>query len=158
NQLASYSSQGPATGSHAIKPDLVATGGMDVDLYLRSDWPNESLPVAPGMYLAVQKFDPAGTLFSPSGYAASDGTSFAAPVAGGAAALVKQARPSMTPAEIRSALINSAAQDVTTDDFGNAVDTQWIGAGRLDAAAALTATVTSVPANISFGALKPGGS
>ena len=87
--------------------------------------------------MATQKFDLAGNLFSPSGYVAGDGTSFAAPLVGGAAALVKQARPTMTPAEIRSALINSTAQDVTTDDFGAPVDTQWIGAGRLDAAAAL---------------------
>src|SRR5262249_1761222 len=89
NMLASYSSQGPAAGSYAIKPDLVATGGLDVDLGLRPEWPSSSLAVAPGMYLATQRFDPQGALFSPNGYAAADGTSFAAPLVGGAAALVK---------------------------------------------------------------------
>ncbi len=50
NQLASYSSFGP-TPDGAIKPDLVATGGLDGDLAFN-----------PGMYLAVQNFDPAGDL------------------------------------------------------------------------------------------------
>ena len=155
NQLASYSSMGPAAGKDAaIKPDLVATGGLDVDLFSRPEWPNQNLPVAPGMYLATQRFDPQGDLYSENGYAAADGTSFAAPLVGGSAALVKQAHPNYSPDEIRSALVNSAAQDVTVDDFGTAVDVEWIGAGRLDAGSAAGATVTAFPTNLSFGPLK----
>jgi len=144
NQLASYSSFGP-TPDGAIKPDLVATGGLD-----------GSISPSPGLYLAAQSFDPNGILYSVNGYVAADGTSFAAPIVAGAAALVKQAHPNYTAGQIKSALVNSAAQDTTTDDQGNTVDVEWLGAGRLDAGAAALATVTAEPASVSFGYLKAG--
>ena len=154
NQLASYSSLGPATGTYAIKPDLVATGGLDGFLY--PDPNDQYLPMALGMYLAAESYDPLGDVFSPNRYVAADGTSFAAPLVAGAAALVKQNHPKYTAAEIRSALVNTAAQDVTVDDFGDAVDVKWVGAGRLDANAAVNALVTAVPSTVSFGLLKSG--
>ena len=140
NQLASYSSFGPNAGDGAIKPEIVATGGLDV--FLMPD-PNDSyLYPYSGMYMAAQKYDPLGLLYSDNGYAAADGTSFATPLVSGAAALVKQAHPNYTVAQIKSALVNTAAQDVTTDDFGNAVNVEWLGAGRLDAGLAANANVT----------------
>jgi uncharacterized protein (TIGR03437 family) len=150
NQLASYSSFGP-TPDGAIKPDLVATGGLDGSALFSS---GVAFPSS-GLYLAAQSFDPNGELYSVNGYAAADGTSFAAPIAAGAAALVKQAHPNYTPAEIKSALVNAAAQDTTTDTgvTGNiqTVNAQWLGAGRLDAGAAVNASVLVQPATISFG-------
>ena len=74
----------------------------------------------------------------------------------GAAALVKQKHPAFSAAQVKSALVNTATQDVTTDDFGTAVDAQWLGAGKLDANAAVTDNVTVTPASLSFGALKSG--
>jgi subtilisin family serine protease len=60
---------------------------------------------------------------SNDGWAAFSGTSAAAPQLAGAAALVKQACPRLTPAEVRSVLM-STARDVTTGtnhpNFGNA--------------------------------------
>jgi uncharacterized protein (TIGR03437 family) len=158
NQFASYSSVGPSLGNYAIKPDLVATGGFDPSGYVMPDPADPNLPVPRGMYVAAQSLDFLGELYSPNGYSAADGTSFSAPLVGGAAALVKQAHPGYTAAQIRSALLNSAAQDVTTDDFASPVDTEWIGAGRLDAGAAVAATVTVEPASLSFGVMKSGGS
>lgn len=140
-QWASYSSVGP-TPDGMLKPDLVAAGGLDPTGYLGS-----------GMYLPVQTYDPNGELFSSNGYAAADGTSFATPIVAGAAALVKQAHPAYTPAQIKSALMNGAAQTVTTDDFGDAVDAQEIGAGMLDAGAAAAAGVVASPSSLSFGFL-----
>ena len=81
-------------------------------------------------------------MYSDNGYAAADGTSFASPIVAGAAALVKQAHPKYTVAQIKSALVNTAAQDVTTDNFGTTVDVEWLGAGRLDAGLAANANVT----------------
>jgi uncharacterized protein (TIGR03437 family) len=158
NQFASYSSVGPSLGNYAIKPDLVATGGFDPSGYLMPDPNDPNLPAPHGIYLAAQKFDFLGELYAPNGYTAGDGTSFSAPLVAGAAALVKQAHPGYTAAQIRSALVNSAAQDVTTDDFAYPVDTEWIGAGRLDAGAAVGASVTVEPSSLSFGALKSGAS
>jgi len=154
NELASYSSLGPSTGTYAIKPDLVATGGLDISLY--ADPGDQYLPTALGIYLAAESYDPLGTTFSPNRYVAAEGTSFAAPLVAGAAALVKYNHPNYTAAQIRSALVNTAAQDVTVDDFGDAVDVKWTGAGRLDAGAAVNALVTAEPSTISFGALKSG--
>ena len=159
NQLASYSSFGPAPDG-SLKPDLVATGGLD-----------GSIAPAAGMYLAAQNYDPTlgadGTnLYSVTRYAAADGTSFSTPLVAGAAALVKQAHPNYSSTQIKSALVNSAAQTVTTDDghidasgtpqSPQPVTVQGIGAGLLDAGAALNATLTVEPATISFGYLKPG--
>src|ERR1035438_9791304 len=140
NQLASYSSFGPNTGDGAITPEIVPTGGLDV--FLSPD-PNDTYvyPFA-GMYMAMEKYDPLGELYSDNGYGAADGTSFASPIVAGAAALVKQAHPNYTVAQIKSALVNNAAQDVTTDDFGDTVDVEWLGAGRLDAGLAANASVT----------------
>ena len=158
NNVAEYSSLGP-TPDGAIKPDLVATGGFDTDSYdFGPDYNDPDLPVPGALYVAVQNFDPNGDLFSTTGYAAiGAGTSFSTPMTAGAAALVKQAHPKYTPAQIKSALVNAAAQNTTTDEFGDAVDVQWIGAGRLDAGAAVNASVTAEPSTISFGYVKSGG-
>jgi len=133
NQLASFSSQGPVTGTSALKPDLVAVGT--------------------NMYMAAESYDPLGALYGSNGYTAASGTSFATPMVTGAAAMVKQAHPNWSAAQVKSALVNSATQDVTLDDSGDTVTAQSIGAGKLDAGAAIAATVTANPATISFGAL-----
>ncbi|HEV2688880.1 MAG TPA: S8 family serine peptidase, partial [Bryobacteraceae bacterium] len=137
NALAFFSSLGPVTGTNAIKPDLVAVGGSDMFF---SD-----------VYLPAQSYDVQGILYSANGYAAASGTSFSTPLVAGAAALVKQAHPNFTALQIRSALIDTASQDVTSDEQGNAAGVQSLGAGKLDVNAAVQATVTTNPATISFG-------
>lgn len=131
NLLAGFSSIGPSVGNAAIKPDLVAVG-TDV-------------------YMAGESYDPLGPLYSSDSYVAADGTSFSTPIVSGAAALVKQNHPNFTPAQVKSALVNTATQDVTTDDQGNPVDVRWLGGGKLDAGAAARTTVTSNPVSVSFG-------
>ena len=113
---------------------MVAPGGFDA--YTSSD-----VRAASGFYTAGQSYDPNGNLYSSNGYVAVDGTSFAAPLVAGAAALVKQAHPTWTADQIRSALVNNSAQDVTSDVFSYSVDPEWMGAGRLDASAAVAAKV-----------------
>ena len=154
NQLISFSSLGP-TPDGKIKPDIVATGGYDGSL--GSPDPTEWYLPPNGMYLAAQNYDQNGELYSQSRYVGADGTSFSAPLVAGAAALVKQAHPTWTAAQIKSALLNNSAQDVVIEDyFGLPVDVESIGAGRLDANAAVSATVTAVPSTLSFGFLKSG--
>lgn len=152
NQLASFSSIGP-TPDGALKPDLVATGGFDV---YQSD-PNSYLPAPGGLYLATQHYDPNGGEFSVNGYTASQGTSFATPMVAGAAALVKQAHPTYTAAQVKSALVNSASVSATPTDTNDlAVDESAIGGGLLNVGNALSAAVTAEPSVVSFGYLKAG--
>ena len=158
NMLANYSSRGPAPDG-IIKPDLVAVSGLETDSSNFGPDPNDSdLPVPGGIYTAAQRFDPNGGLFSANGYSGiGGGTSFSTPMVAGAAALVKQSHPGWTATQIKSALVNSAAQDTATDTFGDPVDVESIGAGRLDAGAAVKATVSAEPATVSFGFPKAGG-
>lgn len=166
NQMLGFSSPGPDAGDLTIKPDIVAVGGADPN-YQPSFPDGTTIPGQSGLYMAVQSFDPnvpadEAPLFSPTGYSALDGTSFSAPMVAGAAALVKQSHPNMTAAQIKAVLMNSAAQDTTTDEYGFSVDAVSEGAGRLDAGAAASATVVasvvtadgSNPVSLSFGALK----
>ena len=140
-EIASFSSRGPALGSDpgdatrpmpTIKPDLVAPGA--------------------DLYTASQSLDPNGWYWDPSGYTYAEGSSFAAGVVAGAAALVKQQNPGFGPSQIKSALVNSAAQEVS--EMGNPAGVISAGAGKLNAAAALAPAATLEPATISFGALQ----
>ena len=137
NELVYYSSMGPATGTNGIKPDLVtvAGGGQNGDL----------------IYMGTQTWDPLGELYSATGYIAAAGTSFATPLAAGAAALVKQAHPEYSAAQVKSALVNTAAQDVLNDDSGDPVKVTQTGGGRLLANLGIQTNVTIAPASVSFG-------
>ena len=155
NLLVGFSSPGPNTGDFAVKPDIVATAGGDPGNPFNFPDPNDFYFFnQSGMYLAVESYDPGGDLYSPTRYGAFDGTSFSSPLVAGAAALVWQMHPTYTAAQVRSALVNSAAQDTTSDDSGYAVDAIQTGAGRLDAGAAVAATVVASPVSLSFGNLK----
>jgi minor extracellular serine protease Vpr len=126
------SSRGPAIGDFHIKPELVAPGTS--------------------IYTATQRYDPNGDLYDPSGYAIADGTSFAAPIVAGAIAMVKQKNPGFTVAQLKSAVVNTASTGI--QDEGPARVTA-VGAGKLDAEAAVKTNVTCDPATVSFGVVTP---
>ncbi len=132
NQMASFSSRGPTLNSGGLKPD-VAAPGTDI-------------------YLGAQTYDPNGSLFASFGYTVAQGTSFAAPLVAGIAALVKQANPALSSAQIRSAIVNTATGDVSESN-GTAASLLSAGAGRANAANALAVNLTAVPASVSFGSL-----
>lgn len=132
NQMASFSSRGPTLGSGGLKPDVAAPG---TDLYI-----------------AAQTYDPNGALFAASGYTVAQGTSFAAPLVAGIAALVKQANPALNPAQIKSAIMNTVIGDVSEAN-GAAASLLAAGAGRANAANAVAANLTAVPASVSFGSI-----
>ena len=115
----------------AIKPDVLAVGD--------------------NLYPATQKTNPFGALFDAGGYLVNaPGTSFASPIVAGAVALLKGARPGLTAAQYRSLIVNNAAN--LTGASGSALPIQWTGAGLLDAAAALRASVAVSPVSLSLGA------
>jgi len=139
NTVAAFSSRGPAIGlfanpsdvARAIKPELVAPGDS--------------------LYTATQKFDPNGDVYSATGYAAVSGTSYAVPIVAGAVALVKQKYSSikMTPAQLKSAVVNTATQDVT--DGGATARVNAVGAGKLSIGDAVNVAATLEPATVAFG-------
>jgi subtilisin family serine protease len=71
------------------------------------------------------------------------GTSMATPHVAGIAALVKQARPSWTPEQLKADVMNTAVHDVTngTNGTGDVYGPNRVGSGRVDAALATTNTV-----------------
>jgi type VII secretion-associated serine protease mycosin len=77
----------------------------------------------------------------PGGYWRVQGTSFAAPLVAGTAALIRAAWPSLDAANVINRMIRTA------DDLGPAGRDSQYGYGEVDAAAALTATVAPVTAN-----------
>ena len=146
NIVADFSSRGPSI-DYAIKPELVAVGQ--------------------GIYTATESFDPTGDLYDPTGYTTVDGTSFAAAMVAGAAALVKQKNPGFSAAQIKSALVHTASISTNAiSDFssGEPLITP-VGAGKLNAAAALAPGATvdvsnslwpnAHPGTLSFGWVGP---
>ncbi len=129
DRMSEFSSVGPDLANQ-LKPDLTAPGTS--------------------IYSAVQVNDFLGDMYDPSQYFVADGTSFSSPLTAGAAALVRQLRPTWTPAQAKSALVNSAA-DVVRQGAQQA-PLLAAGNGRLDVAAAMRATAVFEPTTLSFGA------
>jgi len=132
NQVAPFSSHGPVLGTGALKPDVAAVG---VDLYL-----------------AGQSYDPNGELYAPTGYLVSQGTSFSTPQVAGVAALVLQQFPNLSPVEVKSAVVNTAAQSLTEN--GKTASALAVGAGLVNAGLAVSNTLLVNPTGASFGVLK----
>ncbi len=142
-ELADFSSIGP-TIDLQIKPDLTSIGT--------------------GSYAAVQddsalgdgRFgdDEADTspFYDPSGFAFGQGTSFSAPRAAGSAALVEQKHPDWSPAEIKAALMETAARPGVAGDpiaIGN-LSVQQRGSGDIDLSAAAQVDSIVLPASYSY--------
>ncbi|MGH3879111.1 MAG: S8 family peptidase [Actinophytocola sp.] len=123
DNLADFSSRGPRLGDGGIKPDITAPG---VDIV--------AAKAANG-----QIGDPAA-----DGYVALSGTSMATPHVAGAAALIAQQHPEWTGAQLKAALTASATPTAGLTAFEQ-------GAGRVDVARTLGASVVSEPTSVSLG-------
>ena len=77
-----------------------------------------------------------------SGYVAYDGTSMATPCVSGVLALLLEASPSLTPAELDSII------ELTAANAGNTVKNNITGSGRIDALAAVNAVFHHGPTNL----------
>lgn len=130
--LAFFASRGPVVATGALKPDLVAT--------------------ATDFLAPAQDYDPYGFLFDFSRYTTTQGTSFSAPLVSGSAALVKQANSGLTPLQIKSALVNTAALSSVISSDGNLpASVSEAGAGLLQTQNAVVSTIQAVPSSVSFG-------
>lgn len=114
--LAAFSSRGPAGTFNILKPDITAPG-VDV------------LAVTAGTALTGSE-NLVGLL---------SGTSMASPHQAGAAALVRQARPTWTPPEIKSALAMTANQTVYLEDQVTLANPFARGSGRVQVDRAINA-------------------
>jgi Subtilase family len=122
-----------------------SSGGVAFDGRVKPD------VVAPGVGIATA--DPG---LNPDGtprFATATGSSVAAAVAAGSAALVTRARPGLTSGELRSLLVGSARQ-LTAGETPDPVTLQ--GAGAIDPAAAAAAEVAVAPVGLAFGRVDGG--
>jgi subtilisin family serine protease len=113
--VANYSGRGPVAGV-GVKPEIVAPGD--------------------GLYCADSSLRAGST-----GYRSLAGTSLAAPIVAGAAAVLKAVRPGLTPAGYKSLLVATAAKAVQAPEEG-------AGNGQLDLGAALASTIAPSAVNV----------
>lgn len=111
--MASFSSRGPNSSISTLTPAVTAPG---VDIYAA---------------YSDQQYGHDVTGNAPSDFAYLSGTSMSGPHVAGAAALIKQEKPSWTPDNIRSALMMTAVTDVKKEDGVTPADWFDMGAGRI---------------------------
>ncbi|HZM69689.1 MAG TPA: S8 family serine peptidase [Candidatus Cryosericum sp.] len=144
--LAPYSAKGPTLIDSILKPDLVAPGSSIVSLRAVGsliDTTHPELVMKTGDYSAAQPRDAVGA------YLTLSGTSLAAPLVSGAAALMLQQEPLLTPADVKARLMLTASKD----DY-LPFET---GAGYLDVQAALASTDHTLSALSPRALAGPGG-
>src|SRR3989441_2976092 len=167
--IASYSSKGPTAFDYVVKPDIVAPGnqvistlapnapllGSPTDVYLSEYSNSTTTSTSSGGNTKNNKKNSTSSLsttvatntISPS-YMRLSGTSMATPVVSGAAALLLQQNPNLTPDQVKARLIKTASKafpatstvtDPTTGiTYTDYYDIFTVGAGYLDIAAALS--------------------
>ncbi|HWD41628.1 MAG TPA: S8 family peptidase [Fimbriimonas sp.] len=138
DQIASYSSRGPTVSDCILKPDIIAPGNNVISC----EDPNHSyLTTTYGTEVMIKNscYQMLGMGYSKA-YFCLSGTSMATPVVSGAAALMLQVNPSLTPDTVKARLMISA--DKWTDPIGIG-DPCTYGAGYLNIPAAIANKVTA---------------
>lgn len=132
--MAGFSSQGPTDVDFRVKPDVVAPG------------------------VNVLSAVPASFCSAPPCFAFLSGTSMAEPHLAGSAAVIRGQKPDWTPAQVRSAVVNTAVTGVLKNSLtaGPENDSNVVGAGLENLLAAVGATVALDPVSVSFGGVPAG--
>jgi len=109
NEMATFSARGPAPVADILKPDVTA----------------------PGVNI-LAGFSP-DSAYSKGGenFAYLSGTSMSTPHVAGVAALIRQAHPDWSPAVIKSALMTTSRQDITSSGGGGTASPFDFGAGHI---------------------------
>jgi len=124
---------GAIGGPNSTSPDVLEGYSSKGSIF--GSWEIKPEIVAPGRVTSTKVG---------GGYAANTGTSFAAPMVAGAAALLRQAHPDWGPREIKSAIVGSAREL----SMGTAMTT---GGGALAVQQAADQTLLVWPPTVSFG-------
>ncbi len=132
DRLASFSSRGPSI-RQMMTPDLVA----------------------PGVNIFSSGYGAGSEATSYAGFGQVSGTSMSAPHVTGSAAVLKQLHPNWTPAQIKSALMNTANINVADYD-GSEAGVLDYGAGRIDLGHAGDPGLTFDNPSVSFGKIYAG--
>jgi subtilisin family serine protease len=128
--ITSFSSAGPTPFHHFLKPDISAPGGQILSATLRST--------------------------DASRFAVFDGTSMATPHVAGSAALLLQLHPSWTPADVKSALMSTAAPAWGDTARTHEAAVPLEGAGLVALPSANDPLLFTDPASLSFTDVVPG--
>jgi serine protease AprX len=150
--IASYSSKGPTLLDHIVKPDIVAPGNQIISLEAAN---STILSSSSGNRIPYSYYqNPFNNAYSTDYYKLS-GTSMAAPMVSGAAALMLNKTPSLTPDTVKARLMKTATKSfpvsstaidpVTGLPYTSQYDIFTIGAGYIDVWGALNSN-DSVPA------------
>ncbi len=123
-------------GAPATIPGVLAVGGLDRDGTASVDSSSQGISIG----VSAPAEDLAGGLPG-GGYAQWSGTSGAAPIVAGVAALIRSKYPDMSAAQVVNRIISTAKP------AGDGVPNALYGYGILDAAAAVSADVPLVEAN-----------
>jgi serine protease AprX len=132
--IASYSSRGPSAIDFVLKPDIVAPGNEIESLAA----PGSTLAVQyPGNFVNPAEYNGKG----PLAYFRLSGTSMATPIVAGAAAMLLQFNPQLSPDTIKARLMLSATKWTNS---ANHLDACTYGAGYLNIPAALSCPVVAL--------------
>jgi serine protease AprX len=136
--IASYSSKGPTSFDHLVKPDLVAPGNGLVSLLAVGSTLDKN-------YKQLEVVPSSGT----PKYFRLSGTSMATPLVSGTVAMMLQQNSSLTPDQVKARLMKTAWKGFaqygqSSDSLGNIYSNQYdiftYGAGYLDVDATLNNT------------------
>src|SRR5579864_8993554 len=154
DSVASYSSKGPTAFDHIVKPDLVAPGNNVVSLMA----PNSTIATMfPSAFVQNSYYEVNAAPGTSTDYIRLSGTSMPPPVVSGAAALMLQKQPGLTPDQVKARLMKTATKifplysssfdEINHLSFNMQSDIFTVGAGYLDINAALNSTdLVSLPA------------
>jgi len=142
-KLVPFSSRGPLT-NNTVKPDITAPG-LTVATAV-SSYDTAYTPTGSKSSSTVNSyFDSA--LNKTFYYGEFTGTSASAPAASGIVALLLQANPSLTPAQVKEIVTTTAIKDAHTGAISTGGNNNW-GFGKINAYAALQKVLAEYPSSI----------